>query len=30
MMGMMYRYKLVKDETRELVYDKPGDYEVNC
>ena len=23
-------YKLVKDETRELVFDKPGDYDITC
>jgi singapore isolate B (sub-type 7) whole genome shotgun sequence assembly, scaffold_7 len=23
-------YKLVKKETRELVFDKPGDYDITC
>lgn len=27
---LIHRYKLVRDETRELVFDKPGEYEINC
>lgn len=23
-------YKFVKEETRELVFDKPGDYDITC